>query len=329
MEIINCKLSNDLKMIVKKVLPLVLTVTMFLCIGCQVQAEEEVFLFSYFKNNGEDGLHLAYSIDGLKWKALNNDQSFLKPELSKDKLMRDPCVILGPDGKYHMVWTVSWNEKGIGYANSEDLITWSEQKFIPVMQHESKTRNSWAPEIFYDEVKSQYLIFWASTVADRFKNTSNQTEDGYNHRMYYTTTKDFENFSETKLFVEPGFNVIDATITKSGNEYFMIIKDETLLPEAKKNLHVLFSDNLYDWNVPFSDGISWSWVEGPTVTKLGDNWVVYFDQYRKESFGALQSKDLINWEDISETISFTDGIRHGTVIKVPKNIIEGLQKQTQ
>ena len=57
--------------------------------------------------------------------------------------------------------------------------------------------------------------------------------------------------------------------------------------------------------------------------------MVYFDQYRKESFGALQSKDLINWEDISETISFPDGIRHGTVFKVPKNIIEGLQKQTQ
>ena len=93
------------------------------------------------KKNGEDGLHLAYSMDGLKWKVLNNDQSFLEPELSKDKLMRDPCIILGPDGKYHMVWTVSWNEKGIGYANSEDLITWSQQKFIPVMQHEKETRN--------------------------------------------------------------------------------------------------------------------------------------------------------------------------------------------
>ena len=25
------------------------------------------YLFSYFKGNGEDGLHLAYSNDGLKW----------------------------------------------------------------------------------------------------------------------------------------------------------------------------------------------------------------------------------------------------------------------
>jgi hypothetical protein len=225
-----------------------------------------------------------------------------------------------------MVWTVSWNEKGIGYANSEDLITWSQQKFIPVMQHEKETRNSWAPELFYDDIENQYLIFWASTVSDKFTNTSDQTEDGYNHRMYYTTTKDFENFSETKLFVDPGFNVIDATITKNGNEYFMIIKDETLLPEEKKSLHILFSDNLYYWNVPFSDAISWSWVEGPTVTKLGDDWVVYFDQYRKGKFGALKSKDLENWEDISDSISFPDGIRHGTVFKVSTKELSNLRK---
>jgi hypothetical protein len=308
---------------INKFLPFVL---ILMCLSCNDSETKDVFMFSYFKNNGEDGLHLAYSMDGLKWKALNNDQSFLEPELSKDKLMRDPCIILGPDGKYHMVWTVSWNEKGIGYANSEDLITWSQQKFIPVMQHEKETRNSWAPELFYDDIENQYLIFWASTVSDSFTNTSDQTEDGYNHRMYYTTTKDFDNFSETKLFVEPGFNVIDATIAKNENEYFMIIKDETLLPEAKKSLHILFSGNLYDWNVPFSDAISWSWVEGPAVTKLGDDWVVYFDQYRKGKFGALKSNDLENWEDISNAISFPDGVRHGTVFKVSKKELSSLKK---
>jgi hypothetical protein len=308
---------------INKFLPFVL---ILMCLSCNDSETKDVFMFSYFKNNGEDGLHLAYSMDGLKWKALNNNQSFLEPELSKDKLMRDPCIILGPDGKYHMVWTVSWNEKGIGYANSEDLITWSQQKFIPVMQHEKETRNSWAPELFYDDIENQYLIFWASTVSDSFTNTSDQTEDGYNHRMYYTTTKDFDNFSETKLFVEPGFNVIDATIAKNENEYFMIIKDETLLPEAKKSLHILFSGNLYDWNVPFSDAISWSWVEGPAVTKLGDDWLVYFDQYRKGKFGALKSNDLENWEDISNAISFPDGVRHGTVFKVSKKELSSLKK---
>ena len=100
------------------------------------QSQDSVFMFSYFNNNGKDGLHLAYSNDGLNWTALNNDRTFLIPVLSKDSLMRDPCIIRGSDGLFHMVWTVSWKEKGIGYASSKALIHWSEQKFIPVMMQE-------------------------------------------------------------------------------------------------------------------------------------------------------------------------------------------------
>jgi acetyl esterase/lipase len=115
------------------------------------------YVFTYFKGNGEDGLHLAYSEDGLKWNALKNDTSFLTPEVGKDKLMRDPCVIKGGDGLYHMVWTVSWTDKGIGYASSKDLIHWSQQEFLPVMAHEKNVRNTWAPEITYDEKSKTYM----------------------------------------------------------------------------------------------------------------------------------------------------------------------------
>ncbi|MBK6281801.1 MAG: hypothetical protein IPF54_03245 [Draconibacterium sp.] len=65
-------------------------------------------MFSYFMGNGEDGLHLATSNDGLKWEALNNNKSFLTPTVGDDKLMRDPVLLKAdPDGKFPMVWTVS------------------------------------------------------------------------------------------------------------------------------------------------------------------------------------------------------------------------------
>ena len=76
-----------------------------------VFAQSPVYLFSYFVGKSEDGLHLAYSYDGLKWEALNNNQSFLKPEVGKDKLMRDPSICQGPDGTFHMVWTSSWTDR--------------------------------------------------------------------------------------------------------------------------------------------------------------------------------------------------------------------------
>src|SRR6476619_7546736 len=90
------------------------------CSACKTLKVEQtpVYVFSYFKNNGQDGLHLAYSKDGLNWTALNNDESVLKPEVGKEKLMRDPCIIRGVDGLFHMVWTCSWQDKGIGYASS-------------------------------------------------------------------------------------------------------------------------------------------------------------------------------------------------------------------
>ena len=109
-------------------------------ISC-LKKEQEVYLFSFFKDNGQDGLHLASSTDGLKWSALNNNKSFLTPEIGKDKLMRDHCIIKGGDSKFHMVWTTSWTDNGIGYANSSDLIHWSKQKFIPVMAHEPDVMN--------------------------------------------------------------------------------------------------------------------------------------------------------------------------------------------
>jgi len=63
--------------------------------------------------------------------------------------MYDPCIILGPEGRFHMVWTVSWNDKVIGYASSKDLIHWSEQQETPVMLLKEAEKNSWAPEIFF------------------------------------------------------------------------------------------------------------------------------------------------------------------------------------
>src|SRR4030095_7202001 len=154
-------------------------VSIFFTYTFYAQHPDSVFMFSYFKNNGKDGLHLAYSNDGYKWTALKNDQSFLTPVLSKDSLMRDPCIIRGADGLFHMVWTVSWNQRGIGYARSQDLINWSEQKYIPVMHHEDSARNCWAPEITYDKNKKQYMIYWATTIAGKYT-AERSVENGYN-----------------------------------------------------------------------------------------------------------------------------------------------------
>ena len=195
-------------------------IKLFLFIGlifsCHGYADkfEEVLLFSYFIGNGEDGLHLASSHDGLNWKPVNDGKPIIPPLVGESCLMRDPCITVGPDGVFHMVWTTSWSGNTIGYARSKDLINWSRQKAIPVMAHEDSVMNCWAPEINYNAANNNYIIYWSSTITDRFLETAKSTRNGKrrNHRIYYTTTSDFESFSTAKLLYEPGFNVIDASI---------------------------------------------------------------------------------------------------------------------
>lgn len=307
----------------KILLPAVLICLLFT--ACQ-NSEGKIYLFSYFKDNGQDGLHLAFSDDGYHWKPLKNDQSFLSPQISEDKLMRDPCIIAGPDHQFHMVWTVSWNKKGIGYASSGDLINWSEQRFLPVMQHEPEALNCWAPEIIYDHALETYMIYWATTIPGRFAKGDTLGDSNYNHRLYYTTTKDFKTFSKTRLLYDEGFNVIDATIQKMNRKYVMFLKDETRHP-AKKHIRIAESDSLTGGYRLVSKPITPDWVEGPTVTRVDEYWMVYFDEYTRHHMGAVRSKDLRNWEIISDSISFPEGTRHGTVFKVRKKILKKLLMQ--
>jgi len=288
--------------------------------------KEKVYLFSYFKGNGEDGLHLAYSRDGYNFSVLNNDKSFLTPSVGVSKLMRDPCIIRTDDGVFHMVWTAGWTERGIGYSSSKDLINWTGQKYFMVMEKEPTARNTWAPEITWDKKTKQFLIIWSTTIPGRFPETQEGGDGGYNHRIYSVTTKDFVTFSETKLFYDKGFNVIDATITQNGKSYVMFVKDETRTP-PQKNIRVTTSSSLFGpYSAPSEPITGKYWAEGPTSTKWGDSWIVYFDKYTEKKMGAVMSKDMKTWTDISDKISFPEGMRHGTVFEADETILQGLLK---
>ena len=290
------------------------------------------YVFTYFTKNGEDGLHLAWSADGYRWEKLNDGRSYVTPTVGKAKLMRDPCVVRGPDGTFHMVWTSGWNENNIGYASSRDLITWSAQKAIPVMAHEATVLNTWAPEVVYDRARQEFLIFWASTIPGRFDKTAGSSEEKYNHRIYATTTKDWVTFTPTTLFYDPGFSVIDATFLDTEDGRRLIVKDETRYPPRKYLQMAGVADSRGPFPAlaaPFTPaGV---WVEGPTGIRIGNEYLVYFDAYVVKHYGAMRSRDLRIWEDVSAKMQFPDEdtpvrMRHGTVIAVPPEILAGLRK---
>ncbi len=316
----------------KKALTLLAIFTLFIAVACKAPQEPEpdVYLFSYFKGNSKDGLHLAYSTDGLIWTPLKNDSSFLRPEIGEDKLMRDPSIWQAPDGTFHMVWTSSWTDRIIGYASSPDLIHWSEQKAIPVMMHEPTAHNSWAPELFYDEPSETFYIFWATTIPGRHTEVAtSESEKGLNHRIYYVTTKDFTTFSDTRIFFNPDFSVIDAAIVKDTNgELIMVVKNENSNP-PEKNIRITRTDNIRNgFPVEVSDPITGDyWAEGPAPLIVGEYLYVYFDKYREHKYGAVRSRDRKEWEDVSELVAFPPGTRHGTAFTVKKSVLDQLLAQ--
>ena len=287
------------------------------------EQHKDKFLYSFFQGNG-DGLHLAYSDDGMTFTALNGNNVYITPTIGGG-LMRDPSICQGPDGMFHMVWTTGWWDDGIGIAHSVDLINWSEQTYLPVMGDEPDSKNCWAPEIFYDNATGKYLIFWATTIDGEFQETYDPDDDS-NHRMYYISTEDFETYTDTALFYDPGFNVIDAFIAKDNDRYVMVVKDETKVPVAAKNFHLAYSDNAEGPYTPASAAISPAglWVEGPTMMKVGQQWLIYFDAYTNGYMGALASTDMETWTDISNQVSFPNGMRHGTVFRVTQDVLDNL-----
>jgi beta-xylosidase len=323
---------------VRDVTPFTLALCALLLAGCAGAAPQASppagpahYLYSYFTGNGEDGLHLAHSTDGLHWTAVAGGRSLLRPEVGEAKLMRDPSIARGPDGTYHMVWTTGWNERGVGYASSRDLVHWSPQRYLPVMASEPAARNAWAPELFHDASAGRWLIVWASTIPGRFPETDGQDargdDPGWNHRLYYVATRDFRTFSEPALLYEHGFNVIDGTIFRDERgRYVLVLKDETNRPfPPQKNLRLAFAERPEGpYSAPTAPITGEYWAEGPTTLLVDGRRLVYFDRYTEHAFGVVASDDLEHWTDLSDRLVVPEGMRHGTAFPVPAAVAERL-----
>lgn len=135
-------------------------------------------------------------------------------------------------------------------------------------------------------------------------------------------------FSETKLFFNPDFSVIDAAIVRDPEmkDLIMVVKNENSLP-AEKNLRVTRVARIEDgFPVEVSPSITGDyWCEGPAPLFVGDDLYVYFDKYRNHKYGAVRSRDHgKTWEDISDQVSFPKGTRHGTAFPVDKAVLRKL-----
>ena len=324
-------------------------------------AEAEGFVYSSFTGDGEDGLHLLTSLDGVTWQHVSGYRSVFK---QAEGLMRDPSICRGGDGKYHLVWTTGWWSDTLGISHSDNLKDWEPSRFISVWAdyrgpgteesdgrswpadlskaapRNPKVRNCWAPEIFCDEQTKEYVIFWATTIDDASvfpKTWDAKRWERMNQRIYFITTKDFKTYTPRRFFYAPADRmVIDAMIRRIvPGDYRMIIKDE-----MEQTLHVCSSTTrLGTWaNLPTN---FWSRMsspaftgagiqpdntpaEGPSLVQSGAEWLIYCDYWSKGRNGLFSTRDFVTMTRLNEEFHAPNWVRHGTVFKVPMAVLKAL-----
>ena len=284
------------------------------------------WVFAGFKENGQDGVYLALSLDGYHWKLVNGGKPVVKPT-EPGELMRDPFLQNTPDDGFVMVWTWGWRGKSIGYAASDNLMKWTQHKQLAVMAPEGAALNTWAPATYWDKFNRRWLILWSSTVPGRFPG-DDAGDGGLNHRIWSATTKDFKTSTKPKVFFDPGYSVIDATIIATpsvkGRPFHLMFKDERKIP-LEKHLQTASGPELEGPWSHISEPLSETWSEGASVIKVPGGWMAYYDHYQKpQHYGAMFSTDFKSWRDATDKIEFPAGLRHGSFLQISREEYEAL-----
>jgi pectinesterase len=266
-----------------------------------------------------DSLRLAYSADGYKWTETSH--ALPAPAVGQ-KQMLDPRMIQGPDGTFRLVWaTASKGDKGFGYASSKDLVQWSDQKYVPVMAKQDAL-DLLSPNLFYDEVSRRFVVTWASTISKNFiQSFQEEVED--NPRIWYTTTRDFEVFSEAELLFDPNYSVRDGEILEDRGRYVLVHNDNT---RPMLNLRVSASSTPFGPWGPSSDTFTDKFTGSPAAIQSGRDWWIYYTNVQSGSVGLVKTRDFRSFQDGSAQVSFPEGRRPVSVLKAPRSVVGLLVK---
>lgn len=299
------------------------------------------YFFSYFAGEGsEDGeqIFFAASQDGLNWSDLNDNKPVLTSNLG-DKGVRDPYIIRSPEGdKFYIIATDLRIANGNGWGaaqtagsqaimvwESTDLVNWSEQRMVTVSAA-IDAGCTWAPEIAYDELTGEYVVFWASKVAS----------DGHaKQRVYYAKTRDFYSFTDPEVFIDYDQSTIDSTILHENGTYYRYSKNEggntNQLGAITKSIFAEKSSTLLgsytnipsaSLNKPNAYPGGNQWVEGPAIFKFNEDdnanakYCLLVDYFGGIGYYPLVTNDLDSGEFTVPEFKMPSRARHGTPIRV-------------
>ena len=291
---------------------------------------------------------------------------------------------------FDCVWetrTASSPPARFGYARSRDMLSWQDVSAVAVPLENAC--NVWAPDWhLLNEREALVLgggvmVVFSAIVASPCPPNFGPGARGHRMRPYSMTTADFRTFSAPRLLFDPGESAIDTTLFRAPSSavgmqpgaLYAVYKSEqnecarwrwdaggelranrscTLalrLARAPSALGPFAPAPL--GHTPFwTDSLSRQCVEGPTVLRARQQWVVIFDGYRRDcplfvkaptcqrlpglaltaqtpacayqsaqGFGALRSDNLQDWQDVSDEVRFPSHHKHGTALRLRREAL--------
>ena len=217
----------------------------------------------------------------------------------------------------HIRHAFSEGSKCLAMWKSKDLVNWSDEMLINLSG--GKLGCLWAPGIFFDENSGNYIVHWSSSCKD----------DNYSGlSIYYSCTKDFEIFTEPKLFFrKKDSETLDSCIVKDNDVYHFFVKSadtpKAVIHETSNDLFGPYKrDEAFDEQMkalPLKEK-----YEAPTVFRLNDGKLcLLMDFYgcdRREEQGYVpfvtNSLDNIRLDAAKDKFYFPYGFKHGVVLEI-------------
>jgi pectinesterase len=253
-----------------------------------------------------DGLHFFRSKDGYQWFLAGDSQP-------ADAQMGNASLLRTPDGVFRAVWSSgARGDKSVNYATSKDLKKWTDPQRIDVMAKQNALDVT-SPHLYFDG--NQFIITWASTMAANSIQAF-QEEVDTNPRIWYSTTHDFQSFSDPKVLFDPNYSVKDAVLIQDGAKFALLHNDNTI---PNHSLRVAFGTTLLGPWGPSRDAFTEKFFENPNAIPLYGEWWIYDTKTSTGATALQKTRDFWNYTD-SGTVRFPNGLRIAGVFEVPDSI---------
>lgn len=269
-----------------------------------------------------------------------------------------------------------------GYARSRDLVSWQDVAAVAVPL--AGACNVWAPDWYVPSEREaralggHVVVVFSALVASPCPPNFGPGARGQRNLPYFMATNDFHTFSEPRLLFDPAESAIDTTLFRAppSGVLFAVYKSEqnecarwrwdaggtlwanrtcTLALRLASAPSVLgpFAPVTLGQTPLWADALSRQCVEGPSVLRAKQSWLVLFDSYRTDcplytrapppcqrlpglaltaqapactyqstrGFGALRSDNLRDWRDASDELRAPAHHKHGTALHLRREAL--------